>query len=150
MDRLARALRDADAAAVYAAALPLLGLGPGLTPSGDDLVGGALFARQASAISPDQADRWQVLASRLAAAAQTRSHAIGAALFRDLAHGESFAALHDLAAALRTDAPSDERLDAARAVVGIGHSSGWDMLAGFILGATGNVASEDNQGSLAS
>jgi hypothetical protein len=136
---LAQALRDGDVEAFYAASLPLLGLGPGLTPSGDDFVGAALFARQAGATSENEAARWNVLASPLAAAAQTRSHAIGAALFGDLAHGESFAPLHELATVLRRDAPRDVRVDAARAVVGIGHSSGWDMLAGFIVGATGTL-----------
>jgi hypothetical protein len=135
--RLARALRDADAGAVYAAALPLLGLGAGLTPSGDDLVGAALFARRASAGAQADADAWNDLALRLADAARTRSHAIGAALFRDLAAGESFGPLHELALSLRAGAGRDAVLGAARAVVAIGHSSGWEMLAGFILGITG-------------
>lgn len=141
---LARAFRNADVDAVHATAPPLLGLGPGLTPSGDDLVGAALFARRAIAHSPTDARVWSDLAMRLADAAQSRSHAIGAALFRDLADGESFGPLHDLAAALSRRADRAESLAAARAVVAIGHSSGWEMLAGFIIGITGALDAAGN------
>ena len=59
---------------------------------------------------------------------------MSAALFADLAAGRSFAPLHDLANALATR--NDElALGAARTLVGIGHSSGWDMLFGFLIGA---------------
>ena len=133
--RLSRAFRDDDPAAVDAAALPLLGLGPGLTPSGDDLVGAALLARNAITTSPADATRWSAARARLVDACESRSHPIGAALFRDLASGESFEPLHRLAATLASEAGHDAVLDAARALVAIGHSSGWDMLAGFIVGS---------------
>lgn len=70
-------------------------------------------------------------------AAQTRTHAIGAALFRDLAEGQSFVSLHRLAALLAAHEPA---LTAARDLVTIGHSSGWDMLAGFVSGGAGSAA----------
>ncbi|MEO7149990.1 MAG: DUF2877 domain-containing protein [Rhodanobacteraceae bacterium] len=148
VQKLTNAFCRADADAACDAAIPLLGLGPGLTPSGDDLVGAALFARQAMAGSQADAVMWKNVAARVIGAAQTRSHAIGAALFRDLASGESFAPLHRLAASLRCAASDDlaiaatgdeQAIDAARALVAIGHSSGWDMLAGFVLGVTGSV-----------
>ncbi len=134
---LADAFNEADANAIHAAALPLLGLGPGLTPSGDDLVGAALFARQAIATSPADISDWKRVAWRLSIDCESRTHAIGAALFRDLASGQSFAPLHRLLHALVAD---DLRhgLDAARELVAIGHSSGWDMLTGLILGVTGH------------
>ncbi len=136
---LAQSFHDADAEFVYDAALPLLGLGPGLTPSGDDLVGAALFARQAIAGSRADAQAWRCVAARLIDAAQTRTHAIGAALFRDLAAGESFAPLHRLLAILAAEAGHEQAIDAARALVAIGHSSGWEMLAGFMIGITGEL-----------
>jgi hypothetical protein len=58
-------------------------------------------------------------------------------LFRDLAAGQSFAPLHRLAAILAAEASQKQAIDAARALVAIGHSSGWDMLTGFIIGVTG-------------
>ena len=138
--QLARAFHADGIDAVYGAALPLLGLGPGLTPSGDDVVGAALFARQAIAGSPAEATAWNDLALRLVDAAGKRSHAIGAALFGDLAMGESFAPLHELAAALAAAGNHERAIDAARALVAIGHSSGWEMLAGFFIGITGTLS----------
>jgi len=127
---LDRAFGHDDPGAVLAAARPLLGLGAGLTPSGDDLVGGALFGRRlVSGADP----RWTSVARILSREIRVRSHAVSAALFADLAAGSSFAPLHDLAAALasKDDAAA---LAAARTLAAIGHSSGWDMLTGFLIG----------------
>ena len=130
---LAESIDRDDADAAFEAAQPLLGFGPGLTPSGDDLVGAALYARRLSGADA----RWQVVAQRLVEAARTRTHAISAALFRDLVDGHSFAALNRLATALAT---GRDVVPAAREVASIGHSSGADMLTGFIVGAAGTAA----------
>jgi hypothetical protein len=131
---LVRALTTAfardDADAVVAAARPLLGLGAGLTPSGDDLVGGALFGRRLVAGADP---RWTSAGRKLSREIRSRSHAVSAALFSDLAAGRSFAPLHDLACAL-ADGDDASALRAARALAAIGHSSGWDMLTGFLIG----------------
>ena len=106
----------------------LLGLGPGLTPAGDDLVGGAFFARRLIG-------GWEDAAAAMRARARERTHAISATLLGDLLEGSGHAPLHDLALALtRSDAGA--ALDAAARLVRIGHSSGWDILTGF-LGALG-------------
>ena len=135
VQRLAQAFHAGDVEAVGEAGLRLLGAGPGFTPSGDDLVGAALFARRMIAARSPESFAWRDLAVRLGAAAHTRTHAIGAALFRDLVQGESFAPLHALAAVLSSGAARDQAVAAARDLVAIGHSSGWEMLAGFIIGA---------------
>ena len=132
LHRLARAFADDDAAAAFEASASLLGFGTGLTPSGDDLVGGALFARRW--IAPEDV-RWRNVGQRLMDLVPVRSHRLSAALFGDLARGESFSPLHDLAGALAADRRAPARV-AARELVSIGHSSGWDMLTGFIIGAT--------------
>jgi hypothetical protein len=129
---LARALDRDDANAGCAAALPLLGLGPGFTPSGDDFVGAILYARRLFGMNAE----WAAAAQCLIDAARTRTHALGAALFRDLAEGQSFASLQRLVAKLAANEPAQ---DSARDVTAIGHSSGWDMLAGLIVGATGTT-----------
>ncbi len=125
-------VRD-DAVAFEAAAFSLLGLGLGLTPSGDDFVGACLFARRMRG----DAAAWHSAAVNLTRAAATRSNAISAALFGDLARGAAYAPLHDLAEAINGGA--GEQLAAARALTAIGHSSGWDMLTGFMLGAAGTA-----------
>ena len=135
---LASAYRDGDPPAVYQASRALLGLGGGLTPSGDDLAGGALFGR--ILVAADAAP-WRAIGERLAADAQHASHAISAALLADLVAGASFAPLHALADALAAgdDAAASE---AARSLVALGHSSGWDMLVGLVLGVTGAMTDE--------
>ena len=127
---LERAFTQDDPDAVVGAALPLLGLGAGLTPSGDDLVGGALFGRL---LVSGAAARWKSAGRKLSKEIRQRSHAVSAALFDDFVAGRTFAPLHDLASAL---ASSDDASAgaAARALVAIGHSSGWDMLTGFLIG----------------
>jgi hypothetical protein len=132
---LARAYAADDAEAVYEASLPLLGFGAGLTPSGDDLTGGALFGRRAIA----DEERWQAIAGRLAREIEARSHAVSAVLFGDLARGESFAPLHALLVALAC-ADDSRALAHARLLICIGHSSGWDMLTGMCIGIGGTLS----------
>lgn len=134
---LAVAYRDNDAPAVYKASRALLGLGTGLTPSGDDLAGAALFGR----MLVDRGDRWRVIGARLAADARTASHAISAALLADHVAGETFESLHALADALAVD-DGAAALEAARTLAALGHSSGWDMLTGLAIGVTGEVRGE--------
>ncbi len=125
---LASAASGNDPHRFIAAASRLLGLGAGLTPSGDDYVGGALFTlRLMRGTDP----AWLDVAATIRALAPARTHAISAALLTDLANGESFAPLHDLMGAALADAPRQDLLARLRAVAAIGHSSGWDMLTGM-------------------
>jgi hypothetical protein len=137
----ARALASAcaadDPAAVAAAARPLLGLGAGLTPSSDDYVGGALFARRL--VERRDTVPWEAAVARIVADTATLTHPISARLLADLAGGEGWAPLHDLAAALADQDPH-AALDAARRLTALGHTSGWDILAGVWAGI-GNVPS---------
>ena len=118
---------------------PLLGLGPGLTPSGDDFTGGLLFA----AWHLDHAHPTMRLWSDegvhgLVRRASSLTNRISHALLNDLAAGQGFEALHDLVDGLLT---GPRRLDLSfepsvhvRRVTSIGGSSGWDMLAGALTG----------------
>jgi Protein of unknown function (DUF2877) len=115
----------------------LIGLGPGLTPSGDDFLGGALITLRALGW-PDVADtmgRW------LLRRAGTRTHAISYAHLRCAVDGAGAAVLHDtLAALVSPGAPGlGARLDALAA---FGHSSGWDALAGMAVVASLAATSE--------
>ncbi len=132
VDALAAACRTDRPADAIEPAVALLGLGPGLTPAGDDFVGGVLFARRwlATAGVAD-ARGWHDTAARVRAAARERTHPISAALLGDLSRGESHAALHDVVARL---AGGGDGAAAARALTRIGHSSGWDILAGALCG----------------
>jgi hypothetical protein len=136
-DALAEACGRDDADAAADAASALLGLGAGLTPSGDDLVGGAFFARAAlAAASGADGAAWRTAAARVRAAATDATNPISAALLGDLLEGHGWSALHDLVTALSADDDS-RAFTAARRLRSLGHSSGWDLLAGFIAGAAG-------------
>jgi hypothetical protein len=129
---LVRAYRDDDPEAVRATSIPLLGLGSGLTPSGDDLAGAALFGRRLRA---SRQRAWERTAAQLSHEVERRSHAVSAALFHDLARGQSFAPLHTIADALATG-DHGGALAAAGELVAIGHSSGWDMFTGLVIGVS--------------
>lgn len=133
-DALRSALERNQLDEFEAAAHRVLGLGHGLTPSGDDFVGGILFA-----LEHVPRDAWRdampgVLA-RIRAAATTATNPISAALLDDMIDGASFRELHELLAALQGNAgPAIVR--AARALLRVGASSGADMLAGVLLALT--------------
>src|SRR5688572_21392644 len=138
-DKAAAALATAcaadDAAAAADAALALLGLGGGLTPSGDDFVGGAFFARAALAqLLGSEVATWRRAASTVREAAAASTTPISAALLGDLLAGEGWMPLHDLAQGLASE-DGTATLDAASRLTRLGHSSGWDLLAGFAAGA---------------
>jgi len=129
---LARAYSARDVEAVHSASRSLLGLGAGLTPSGDDLVAAALFGRRFI----DRDAVWARLGVELVRDAGTASHEISAALLADAVAGESFEPLHELADALVAGDASGA-LAVAPALVRVGQASGWDMLAGLMIGILG-------------
>jgi hypothetical protein len=120
-----RALRQADE-------LPprslqkLVGLGPGLTPSGDDLLGGLLVALHYLGFSPI-ADE---LSRAILPLPPEATNIISAQLLRCAARGHASSALFEALDAIMTARDLDQRLDVIHA---IGHTSGWDSLAGAAL-----------------
>jgi hypothetical protein len=96
----------------------LIGLGPGLTPSGDDYLGGMLVALQMLGHAEQAGFLWRWLEPRLAA----RTSAISAAHLAGAADGEAHEALH----AVLSGDTDFARLDA------VGHCSAWDALAGAV------------------
>lgn len=110
----------------------LIGLGPGLTPSGDDFIGGVLIALRALK-HPGPARR---LAGMAVPAAASASTTISAAHLAAAAQGQGSAAVHGLLNEILRGRHAG--LEAGLAAVGrIGHSSGRDTLAGClaVLGA---------------
>jgi len=123
-----RAFRDVslDPSDFDGAVIALLGLGPGLTPSGDDFLGGMLLAL---GILPAPALRAHLRAV-IERHAPKRTNAISMAHLRAAGSGSGHAALHE---ALNSLLGGDgDALPAHLAAIGrIGHSSGWDALAGI-------------------
>jgi hypothetical protein len=123
-----RALRrQAPSPADVAALVKLVGLGPGLTPSGDDLLGGALIALAALNLFDLRNTLWNACRQHLA-----RTNEISRAHLRAAALGYGAAALHT---AIHTTINGDtERVETALAAVSaIGHTSGRDGFAGVLI-----------------
>ena len=106
----------------------LIGLGPGLTPSGDDLMCGVMLAlhagRQAKALA-DLSFAVGLVAPRLTAP-------LSCAFLEAAAQGEGAEALHAAINAL-IEGRWDEIVPLALAAGRIGHTSGWDALSGVAL-----------------
>jgi hypothetical protein len=93
------------------------GLGPGLTPSGDDALAGMLLAARV---------RWPGTEDHLVALAKTvATHEISRAFFEWAARGQSIEPVHRL---LAGDATAAHDLDA------FGHTSGADLALGLLFG----------------
>jgi hypothetical protein len=103
----------------------LIGLGPGLTPSGDDYLGGVLIALHQLGREAQARGLWRWLEPRLA-----RTSVISGAHLAAAAAGEGHEALHACLEALFSANPDWPpvlgRLD------NVGHCSGWDSLAGVV------------------
>ena len=106
-------------------AAALIGLGPGLTPSGDDYLGGVLIALYQLGREAQARGLWRWLERRLG-----RTSAISGAHLAAAASGEGHEALHHALQALfsaRADWPH-----VLAALDQVGHCSGWDSLAGVV------------------
>ncbi len=132
ISELAAAADRRDASRVLAAATGLVGLGEGLTPSGDDLLGGYLFTlRQVDAAYPSDAPfDWVAVEDWLTEAAD-RTNAISFCLLSDLARGHAPEPLHRLVDAALSGAEPREIARYALRVAAIGQSSGREMLTGM-------------------
>ena len=127
--------RCGDLHSVLPIAEQLIGLGPGLTPSGDDFVGGLTFmAFHLNRAYPT--GRWLEGGDipALLARSESMTSRISHALLTDLAEGQSHDSLHDLVDSLFSDAGEFGSSEHVRRVAEIGHSSGWDMLTGMLAG----------------
>jgi len=126
---LGAAAGDHDAAT--AAATRLLGAGPGLTPSGDDLLAGFLVG--AAAFGVDAA----ALRAAIAVLAPARTTALSAALLWHAVRGECVDELAAVAAVL-TGRGRRQPGEAGRAVsrlLSVGHTSGAALAVGLVTAA---------------
>ncbi|MDI3404974.1 DUF2877 domain-containing protein [Streptomyces cavernicola] len=126
--RTARALAGAPAHVLREAATALLGLGPGLTPSGDDFLCGLLLAAHAAPQPPS----WAAELTALAARASSYTSLVSAALLRHAADGHC---IDQAARVLRAAATGADLAPPLNALLAVGHSSGGDLLQGLCTGA---------------
>jgi Protein of unknown function (DUF2877) len=132
----ARADGDVDATDLLAG---LVGLGPGLTPSGDDFLLGALALLDALAERKAHA----ALSDAVARLSPASTSPLSLCFLRAGASGHVGEHLHGIVSAVVSG-----HIEAAIALAPrIGHSSGWDMLAG-VASALRVVATAGERGSL--
>jgi hypothetical protein len=104
----------------------LLGLGAGLTPSGDDLVSGYLAALRARGLPAADA-----LGAEVRRLARRRTTRLSAAL---LAAADRGAVVPEAAAVLRAAGGDGDVEAATRRLLALGHTSGWYLAAGLAAG----------------
>ena len=110
----------------------LIGLGAGLTPSGDDFLGGWLFAvKNLQAAYPDSSFSHYSLPIETY---HSRTNLISFTLLNDLASGQAIAPLHYLVNGLLSGESFESIYPVSSQLAQIGHSTGWDMLTGLLTG----------------
>jgi hypothetical protein len=120
---------------VLQAAELLLGLGEGLTPSGDDFLGGLFFAFYLLLHAFPHHKSLQIpnLLDWIAARAQS-TNLISFTLLKDNIAGHALEPLHRFGIALLTNQPLENVISAAAEVIRVGHTTGWSLLAGLVTG----------------
>jgi hypothetical protein len=109
-------------------AIELIGLGPGLTPSGDDYLGGLMIGLRAL----KRGDLATCIARLVLPEARKRTGIISHAHLACAAKGYGGEALHRTIAAIAGSGPLDSR-SCLDAVGRMGATSGWDALAGAVM-----------------
>jgi len=107
----------------------LLGLGPGLTPVGDDVLAGVLVAVH------HREDLRRPLADEVARLAPGRTTTLSAALLRHAADGAALPAVLGVADALTGHGSDVDLVTALRRLLAVGHSSGAALAHGLLRGA---------------
>jgi hypothetical protein len=121
-------------AAIPARARALIGLGPGLTPSGDDFLGGVMIGLRATGNRSAAAALWRWLEPQAA----RLTSAISGAHLAAAAYGEAHEALHACVEALFGAKAARWSAQLAR-LDAVGHCSGRDALAGVVAVARHRV-----------
>lgn len=118
-----------DTARLVAGAEPLLGLGPGLTPSGDDFLAG--FLGTAMLAWPSAAALLHDAGRQVLHLAESRTTLLSRAFLAHALRGVLAPPVDALAAAMFEDAGQPAVARAARSAASLGHTSGLDTLAGM-------------------
>jgi Protein of unknown function (DUF2877) len=159
--RLEAAVRTRDTRVAAEATTALLGLGPGLTPSGDDVLAGMLVGlhhlewARADWRPPDAnrangraghghvsvASVRDAIASRVLSDAPRRTTTLSAALLAHAAHGE---AAGEVTAVLNSLCGRRPLSPALMRLLAVGHSSGYDMACGILAAGRALLGQRDS------
>jgi hypothetical protein len=125
---------------------PLIGLGAGLTPSGDDLLVGYLAGLWCAVW--DKSERAQLISNlgKAVVRLSRQTNDISRAYLYHASRGQVSSRLADLAEAICHGENSDRLLVAAESAMQVGHTSGMDTVTGLLIG----LAAWSSPGALAS
>ncbi len=144
INEIAKACLLRDMPGLLQEANALVGLGEGLTPSGDDFLGGLLFCVNTiqrlypGFINLDSSEQALFIES-----AKQRTHLISFTLLKDLTNGQAVEPLHELLHSVLSGQPP-ECTRPASCLTQIGHSTGWDLLTGTLTGLLLTFRSPDS------
>jgi len=133
IEGLLAALRIGDRQGITAGAVALAGLGPGLTPAGDDFLLGLMAGlRTWPQFLEERGLSVKETCQAIYGATDGRTNFLSMALLQSAREGMFGEAWHILLAALR-QGKADEVRGAADRILGFGGTSGADALSGFLL-----------------
>lgn len=135
IEKIIRAGLQRDFRSLLDNAHHLVGLGEGLTPSGDDFLGGFFFClHQLAYLYPKAPDRWGWNYSDFIRTSKPLTNLISFTFLNDHSQGYGMEPLHLFANDLFTGEPTEQGFLHASKLVAVGHSTGWDILTGFLAG----------------
>jgi hypothetical protein len=126
------ALRGQDKQRIALAAEALIGFGGGLTPSGDDFLGGLLFGMRTLLAAYPGSEPFDL--AIIGEPCRSRTNPISFTLLNDLANGFAIEPLHHTVNGILSGEPLEDVHLAIRQLTDVGHSTGWDMLTGLFAG----------------
>lgn len=131
---LVAATRRYDALAAAGVVAALIGLGPGLTPAGDDFLVGYLAGLWCAAGKRTERIRFLSGLGKAVSRLSRRTNDISRTYLVHAAHGQVSSRLADLAGAICRGERLDRLLEAAEAAIQVGHSSGMEAVTGLLVG----------------
>lgn len=143
---MAAACRSQDQQRILLGAEALIGFGGGLTPSGDDFLGGLLFGMRTLLGVYPGLDLFDI--AIIGEPYRSRTNPISFTLLDDLAKGHAIEPLHRIVNGILGGELPDNVYLAILQLIEVGHSTGWDMLAGLFTGLLLTDASDHRHGSL--
>ena len=129
---IARACAEDQPSQISQNADALVGLGAGLTPSGDDFLGGFLFA--VKNIQTMNADMNLIDYEIPVDPYSSQTNLISFTLLKDLANGQAIAPLHHILNILLSGESLESIYPFVSKLTRVGHSTGWDLLTGLLTG----------------
>ena len=135
LTHIARACLTQDIDGIFKQGEELIGLGEGLTPSGDDFMGGLLLCIRTlqdlyKLFHPSVLSKVEDFVEKL----KTRTNLISYTMLKDHAYGFASETLHEFIQVLFTYQDRKYLRHLASDLIHIGHSTGWDLLTGLLTG----------------